>query len=97
MGRFRLWLARKREESDLTEELRAHVAIETRQRVEAGESPAEAARNARRAFGNAALVEEDVRESWGWAGIERLREDLRFGFRMLRKTPAWTAVISATL
>jgi Zn-dependent M32 family carboxypeptidase len=84
------WLFRKQEDSDLSEELRAHLQIEERQRVEAGEAPADAAREARRAFGNTARIKEDVRETWGWAAFERSLEDLRYGLRMLRKTPAWT-------
>src|SRR5882757_8209515 len=94
---IRRWLSRKQDDSDLSEELRAHLAIEARQRMDAGESADEAARAARRAFGNVAKIEEDVRESWAWAGVERFFEDVRFGLRMLRRTPVWTAVISVTL
>ena len=61
---IRWWLSRKQEENDLAEELRAHMKIEERQRVEAGESPGEAARAARRVFGNAARIQEDIRETW---------------------------------
>ncbi|HEV2687154.1 MAG TPA: ABC transporter permease [Bryobacteraceae bacterium] len=93
----RLWLARKREERDLSEELRAHLAIETRQRMEGGESAEEAERAARRAFGVTTKIQEDVRESWGWAGVERFTADVRLGLRTLRKTPVWTAVVAATL
>jgi predicted permease len=91
------WLSRKEEESELSEELRAHLAIEAQQRIEAGDSPEQAAADAARAFGNVTKIQEDVRAAWGWAGIERFSEDVRFGLRMLRKTPAWTAVISLTL
>ena len=94
---IRQWFSRKAEESDLSEELRAHLAIETQQRIQAGESPEQAASGAARAFGNVTRVREDVRAAWGWAGIERFFEDIRFGLRMLRKTRAWTAVISLTL
>jgi Zn-dependent M32 family carboxypeptidase len=80
----RSWLLRKQEESDLSEELRAHMQIEERQRVEAGEIPDDAARAARRVFGNAARIQEDVRETWGWSAIERSIEDVRYGLRMLR-------------
>jgi putative ABC transport system permease protein len=98
MGRWiRRWLSRKQDENDLAEELRAHLAIETRQQIEAGESPDEAAQAARRVFGSVAKIEEDVRQSWGWTGVERFFEDVRFGLRMLRRTPVWTAVISAML
>jgi len=91
------WLRREREDDELAEELRSHLAIEARQRVEAGEDPAEAARAARRLFGSPAFIQETTRETWGWSKLEQLTDDLRFGLRMLRKTPAWTAVICATL
>jgi hypothetical protein len=91
------WRRRNREENDLAEELRTHLAIEVRQRVEAGEDPAEADAAARRAFGNATKIQEDTRETWGWAAIACFMDDARFGLRMLRKTPAWTAVICAML
>lgn len=91
------WFSRKQEEDDLCEELRAHLAIETQQRLEAGESLQEASQAARRVFGATVRIQEDVRESWGWAGAERFGEDLRRGLRMLRKTPVWTAAVCATL
>ena len=94
---FRQWLARRQEDSDLSEELRAHLLMEAQQRMEAGESPGEAMHAARRAFGSVANIQEDVRESWGWAGIERFAEDIRFGLRMLRRTPVWTAAVSSML
>ncbi len=90
-------LLRRQQESDLSEELRAHLAIEARQRMEDGESPEEAARDASRVFGNLTKIREDVRETWRWAGLEKSRQDIRFGLRMLRKTPVWTAAISLTL
>lgn len=94
---IRLWFLRKQEEADLDEELRADLAIEMQRRLEAGESPEQAARSARRALGNVAMIREDVRESWGWAGLRRFVDDIRFGLRMLRRTPAWTTVVCATL
>jgi predicted permease len=97
MGWMRWWRRRRVEEDDLAEELRAHVAIETRQRVEAGQDPFEAEQAARRAFGNIAQIREAARETWGWAGVERFFDDVRFGVRMLRKTPVWTGVICGML
>jgi hypothetical protein len=44
--------------------------------------------NARREFGNVGLVIEVTRDMWGWASLERLMQDLRFGVRMLRKNIA---------
>src|SRR5258708_38917677 len=87
------WRFRKQEERDLSEELRAHMQLEERQRVEAGEPLDDAARAARRVFGNATRIQEDVRETWGWPAIERTFEDVRYGLRLLRQSPAWTSFI----
>src|SRR5438445_13116627 len=98
MGRWRrLWPSNRQEETDLSEELNAHLAIEVRQRVEAGESPDEAVRAGRRAFGSATIIQEDIRESLGWAAAEGFGEDVRFGLRLRRKTAGWTTVVSTTL
>ena len=91
------WRRRRIEEEDLAEELRTHLAMEARQRVEAGQSASDAEVAARRAFGNTTRIQESARETWGWAGVEQFFDDVRFGLRMLRKSPAWTAVICGML
>ena len=92
------WPWRKAEE-DLADELRAHIAIEARQRIAAGDDPDKAMRAAQRAFGNFAKIQEETRESWGWPRMALLQfmEDARLGVRLMRKTPVWTAVIGSTL
>src|SRR6266481_7954257 len=88
---------RRRAERKLEEEIRAHLALEAEERMDAGETPAQAALRARRAFGSVAGISEQTRESWGWTALGRVFDDLRYGIRMLRKTPGWTAVMAGTL
>lgn len=94
---FRKWWPSRRRESELTDELTAHLEIEKARQREEGKSPEEAERAARTAFGNLTTTREDVREAWGWAGIERLIQDSQFGLRLLLKSPVWTAAVSLTL
>ncbi len=60
-------------------------------------TPEEAAREARRAFGNITLARERSVEVWQWRWLENLWADLRFALHQLRKSPGYTLTAILTL
>ena len=91
------WWKRKEREHDLERELRADLELEAAEQQENGLSADDARYAAQRALGNTTLVKEDVRETWGWGSLERFGQDVRYGFRLLRKNPVLTSVAVLSL
>lgn len=85
------WLQKRRVEREMAAEIAEHLAEKVDQLRDEGHSEEEARALARRQFGNTTLQQEDSRAAWGWNTVEQFWQDTRFGWRVLAKTPAFTA------
>src|SRR5262245_49550457 len=90
-------MKRQKREKELEEEIQSHLQMAINDRMERGESAEDAESAARREFGNIGLIKETTRGMWRFAALETIWQDLRYGARMLMKTPGFTLTAVLTL
>lgn len=97
--RLRSLFRNQQVEQDLKDEIQFHLQSQIDQYVAQGMDPEEARYAALRSLGGAEQIKEECRDMRNVSYIENLVQDLRFGFRMLRRNPGFSmlAILCLTL
>ena len=104
MSRPREWmkrveglLKRRRNDREFDEEIESHIRLHIDNNLRAGMTPQEARRQAMTRLGAVEAAKEACRDQRGLPAVETLWRDVRYGARMLRKNPGFTAAAVITL
>src|SRR5947208_10808777 len=95
LGFFR----KRSRDAEMAEEMQQHLDLLTERNIAAGMLPHEARNAALRQFGGVEQVKEIAREQRTWRWADEFLQDLRFGARMLWRTPGFSilAILCLTL
>src|SRR5690242_5960659 len=90
---------RRHLEEDLEAELRSHLEMAVELNLRQGMTAEDARREALRSFGGREQIKEIYRDQRGLPMIEAVLQDLRFGLRMLGRSPGFSslAILCLTL
>jgi MacB-like periplasmic core domain len=97
LARLANFVAWRRGDQRLREEMEEHLAMQMEENLRSGMSPAEAPRQAALKFGAAEAVKENYHDEQGLPFIENLLQDVRYAWRQMRKSPSFTLLTALIL
>jgi macrolide transport system ATP-binding/permease protein len=92
LRRLKYWIESARRSEALREEMELHLAEKAGELEAEGLTPEHARAEARRRFGNVGLKHEESREIWMTRFWPELAQDVRYGFRTMAASKAFSAL-----